>query len=275
MATTFWRFQSTRLSRASTCRTPHVIRNVTDFNPQGSREPRRVHFFDKAVTSPYFNPQGSREPRRNDDPGVGRMKVFQSTRLSRASTNRNGLFRKILRISIHKALASLDLTWFAQPSAVRIFQSTRLSRASTHDILKCLIRLEFQSTRLSRASTVVMALAMGVRLYFNPQGSREPRRIGGGARSGRIIFQSTRLSRASTIQPWVKRISRFNFNPQGSREPRLDATKNSETATQFQSTRLSRASTVLAGSLEVVNEISIHKALASLDTLVWLESKNL
>ena len=67
---------------------------------------------------------------------------------------------------------------------------------------------------------MVMALAMGVRLYFNPQGSREPRRIGGGARSGRIIFQSTRLSRASTIQPWVKRISRFNFNPQGSREPR-------------------------------------------------------
>ena len=33
---------------------------------------------------------------------------FQSTRLSRASTNGNGLFRKILRISIHKALASLD-----------------------------------------------------------------------------------------------------------------------------------------------------------------------
>ena len=59
--------------------------SLTDFNPQGSREPRpRNEFLDALVNN--FNPQGSREPRH--------ICCFANSPL--------------LGISIHKALASLD-----------------------------------------------------------------------------------------------------------------------------------------------------------------------
>ena len=83
---------------------------------------------------------------------------------------------------------------------------------------------------------------------FNPQGSREPRRL-----FNRLIFDSN-----------------VHFNPQGSREPRPFQTPSPVMDNPFQSTRLSRASTwnEFAGAIEIV--ISIHKALASLDTkAVW------
>ena len=105
-----------------------------DFNPQGSREPRRVST--TALTDAmYFNPQGSREPRRRGHPLQGgyrdfnpqgsreprpstiirypRFTLFQSTRLSRASTLCGLPGHVRLGISIHKALASLDL--FSHP----------------------------------------------------------------------------------------------------------------------------------------------------------------
>ena len=59
---------------------------LQDFDPQGSREPRH----NASIIYPYllnnFDPQGSREPRRKllDD------------------------YRRLKRISIHRALASLD-----------------------------------------------------------------------------------------------------------------------------------------------------------------------
>ena len=79
-------FQSTRLSRASTCLLDLPFYAISDFNPQGSREPRLVDamytganydisihkalasldvviFFNLLIEA-YFNPQGSREPRR-------------------------------------------------------------------------------------------------------------------------------------------------------------------------------------------------------------------
>ena len=86
----------------------HYSCTCHDFNPQGSREPRRalgknssgqnqisIH---KALASLdytqsnlnkeeiYFNPQGSREPRRSSRHIDRLTKRFQSTRLSRAST---------------------------------------------------------------------------------------------------------------------------------------------------------------------------------------------
>ena len=78
--------------------------------------------------------------------------VFQSTRLSRAST---GINSQVIR--------------FGE------FQSTRLSRASTTEPPKIKQGYRFQSTRLSRASTRGRKERPGTALYFNPQGSREPR----------------------------------------------------------------------------------------------------
>ena len=104
------------------------------------------------------------------------LPVFQSTRLSRASTERDTLKYQVGVISIHKALTSLDKSPFFVLTCPRGFQSTRLSRASTCFILivakwVCL----FQSTRLSRASTDVAASIMALKADFNPQGSHEPR----------------------------------------------------------------------------------------------------
>ena len=61
-----------------------------DFNPQGSREPRPGTPWDWRRPSGDFNPQGSREPRLAALPMLSAM----------------------LPISIHKALASLDVSTF-------------------------------------------------------------------------------------------------------------------------------------------------------------------
>ena len=85
-------FQSTRLSRASTCYPVHLQQESMNFNPQGSREPRRaswispelafyisIHkalasldcFVTTLTTSVFnFNPQGSREPRQQNYPNL-------------------------------------------------------------------------------------------------------------------------------------------------------------------------------------------------------------
>ena len=62
------------------------------------------------------------------------LPVFQSTRLSRASTERDTLKYQVGVISIHKALTSLDKSPFFVLTCPRGFQSTRLSRASTAKI---------------------------------------------------------------------------------------------------------------------------------------------
>ena len=55
------------------------------------------------------------------------------------------------------------------------------------------------------------------------------------------------------------------FNPQGSREPRQNYASAADIQMGFQSTRLSRASTLLRRLMYHLLNISIHKALASLD----------
>ena len=101
-------FQSTRLLRASTGYGMDSCSGIRHFNPQGSREPRPSLWVRTAAVHPIsihkalasldpviskkiagridFNPQGSREPRPIVE-NAGLMGiVFQSTRLSRAST---------------------------------------------------------------------------------------------------------------------------------------------------------------------------------------------
>ena len=146
-----------------------------NFNPQGSREPRRkeiaictIHTefqstrLSRASTPPtdsdlkrrfYFNPQGSREPRPSKYVEKSTLENFnpQGSREPR----QRWLFRLAgyRHISIHKALASLD-------------QEAPLDE-NNQDI----------SIHKALASLDVHLLAdQAGRVYFNPQGSREPRR---------------------------------------------------------------------------------------------------
>ena len=82
------------------------------FNPQGPRGPRRLKLKDGKILG-HFNPQGPRGPRRLQAISLLSVWRFQSTRPSRASTNRNGYSEILLQISIHKALAGLDLQYGA------------------------------------------------------------------------------------------------------------------------------------------------------------------
>ena len=159
--------------------------------------------------------------------------------------------RHLAWISIHKALASLDVTPSGPYSSSKSFQSTRLSRASTispqnvnfsvfisiHKALASLDQIP-SSDWLHLPISIHKALASldsmssqssRPRHYFNPQGSREPR-------------QDSLIS-----DPLDK-----NFNPQGSREPRLLALMVPLSPPLFQSTRLSRASTT--GTMQYARE---------------------
>ena len=102
----------------------------------------------------HFNPQGSREPRLKD------FSVLSPRE----------------RISIHKALASLDGCVIHAVSWEDTFQSTRLSRASTffHDFRGFIAII---SIHKALASLDLMRGSLQPQMhYFNPQGSREPRR---------------------------------------------------------------------------------------------------
>ena len=100
-----------------------------------------------------FNPQGPRGPRRAEPPDTAGVQRFQSTRPSRASTLLVEGGDTCTHISIHKALAGLDIGWQAIGKTTRRFQSTRPSRAST---------LPFQPE-------------WHMFHNFNPQGPRGPR----------------------------------------------------------------------------------------------------
>ena len=149
------------------------------------------------------------------------LNPFQSTRLSRASTDIPIPAYDFLAISIHKALASLDKEEIKDIRRRIQFQSTRLSRASTGkassvsavdeiSIHKALASLDdgavskapddmFISIHKALASLDPGCLPVfPLELNFNPQGSREPRP---GKRPARLSLLGY-------------------FNPQGSREPR-------------------------------------------------------
>ena len=169
-----------------------------------------------------FNPQGSHEPRRTIAYGRLSCRGFQSTRLSRASTNDSLRQAFLSWISIHKALTSLDVLEQGFNKTASDFNpqgsheprreadegNVRAQMISIHKALTSLDctpsvvpqKLQrFQSTRLSRASTMnFFRFSFGLS-NFNPQGSHEPRLTSGLQHTNLVIFQSTRLSRASTI----------------------------------------------------------------------------
>ena len=104
-------FQSTRLSRASTCRLlPY--RNLPDISIHKALTSLDRILDDRKKILGNFNPQGSHEPRP-------KVISIRSIRFS---------------ISIHKALTSLDSTMLLMLAVDCLFQSTRLSRASTAKI---------------------------------------------------------------------------------------------------------------------------------------------
>ena len=149
------------------------------------------------------------------------------------------------KISIHKALASLDM-WVQGHVWVDMgFQSTRLSRASTSASSICLSLPPFQSTRLSRASTVWDTLAP------------YPVHIS--------IHKALASLDVAAASFWKMGM---DFNPQGSREPRQLKVYHNHCHSLFQSTRLSRASTLIRQPAGAPLMISIHKALASLDSKI-------
>ena len=80
-----------------------------------------------------------------------------------------------------------------------------------------------------------------------------------------MVFQSTRLSRASTVYDDSERFRGCRF--QSTRLSRASTAKNKDLTPDviFQSTRLSRASTDMIVKIWFMLNISIHKALASLD----------
>ena len=196
------KFQSTRPSRASTTRPGTYNKSFWHFNPQGPRGPRPV-----------------------DTQGLVVGGGFQSTRPSRASTTlmtryRSGannfnpqgprgprrllpwFFSGFSPISIHKALAGLDLDTVHSNGGLSQFQSTRPSRASTgatgedfnrlrisiHKALAGLDYLESQ-TRLRHIEISIHKALAG--LDFLPYHES----------FAGFQFQSTRPSRASTRLP--------------------------------------------------------------------------
>ena len=153
-------------------------------------------------------------------------------------------------ISIHKALAGLDVYSYSHFTVLAKFQSTRPSRASTNKLEQFRLYNLFQSTRPSRASTfweAIKQLPEKISIHKALAGLDVTKLFG---RSPAGIFQSTRPSRASTGIS----LSKGSF-------------------LQFQSTRPSRASTIHPHIFKSKWKISIHKALAGLDwtiTYPWM-----
>ena len=102
--------------------------------------------------------------------------------------------------------------------------------------------------------------------YFNPQGPRGPRLFSTPDKSIGIGI-SIHKALAGLDNKDFQSYHRLNyFNPQGPRGPRHSAFVNPFSINGFQSTRPSRASTDHAYRVVDVTKISIHKALAGLDS---------
>ena len=168
----------------------------------------------------YFNPQGSREPRRL----VPSLQVC-------------GPY-----ISIHKALASLDVGLDAGDIDISRFQSTRLSRASTkttfnplYDITISIHKALANFDDLKKLFLLLSGISIHKAL----------------ASLDRRVLNDDRSHR--------------DFNPQGSREPRR-GTEGTVCLGKTISIHKALASLDFKGlRFDKTAEISIHKALASLD----------
>ena len=124
-----------------------------------------------------FNPQGPRGPRHHGPVLVNRHS----------------------RISIHKALAGLDIG--KNPSCLFIYISIHKALAGLDifcGVFYITYKISIHKALAGLDSCITQAQEENI--YFNPQGPRGPRRPMDGLRRCRWTFQSTRPSRASTIQ---------------------------------------------------------------------------
>ena len=213
----------------------------------------------------YFNPQGPRGPRPGHYGPHDRDGRFQSTRPSRASTKYCPYAFTSFKISIHKALAGLDLIILGGRRGIGHFnpQGPRGPRLS-QTMVVC-IRHLFQSTRPSRASTQQRNCLTSLFFDFNPQGPRGPRLSNKDLLSVSVNFnpqgpRGPRRARTAVLH-WAE-----DFNPQGPRGPRRRKVPDMDYICEFQSTRPSRASTFCLCRSGCCRIISIHKALAGLDS---------
>ena len=145
--------------------------------------------------------------------------AFQSTRPSRASTGSSIDNSSLEDISIHKALAGLDIDYVINMAKAII------------SIHKALAGLDIR--RRTMAGNYTNFNPQGPRgprrgrrirghgwYDFNPQGPRGPRRTDWFNKLEDSQFQSTRPSRASTRQSGTLYYMVIDFNPQGPRGPR-------------------------------------------------------
>ena len=189
--------QGSREPRRGAC--ARTEQDDTDFNPQGSREPR--HGF--AAAKDYFNdfnPQGSREPRP-----FSATLYFSQSRISihKALASLDLIYPSTdmwTSISIHKALASLDLGFrggfkyhnisihkaLASLDLLLLEVFPHILQISIHKALASLDGFSPWLSRVMYSISIHKALAS---LDGIPAG-RFPSKE----------FQSTRLSRASTLQ---------------------------------------------------------------------------
>ena len=149
-------------------------------------------------------------------------------------------------ISIHKALASLDYRLSPWVTSRSYFNP--------------------QGSREPRRWRSGNSLSWAG--YFNPQGSREPRRNVQTATQVISEFQSTRLSRASTWSGSAF-IDAEHFNPQGSREPRPIRCWTMRSCTNFNPQGSREPRHLVVDTCVEHLSISIHKALASLDPVLY------
>ena len=168
-----------------------------------------------------FNPQGPRGPRLLITLPPSYCLRFQSTRPSRASTDTQIQPATPSPISIHKALAGLDL-----------YLNRKVGDSNDFNP---------QGPRGPRQYNVAGPKTAS---YFNPQGPRGPRHVSSPDYQIFYSFQSTRPSRASTLCGDYSQYTPTDFNPQGPRGPRQVFWIQCDTCNQFQSTRPSRASTI-------------------------------
>ena len=196
-----------------------VCYTIYHFNPQGSREPRRI-CWKMVVASCDFNPQGSREPRQYTGQNSRAWVRFQSTRLSRASTTRSCQYSAAFTISIHQALASLDDV-YGQSSAPGVDFNPQGSREPRpFQTPSPVMDNPFQSTRLSRASTwneFAGAIEIVISIH-KALASLDTKAV------WKAVFNiiSIHKALASLDSSTNSRLPpSANFNPQGSREPRL------------------------------------------------------
>ena len=107
---------------------------------------------------------------------IGMLKgEFQPTRVSRPSTKSPFTIFSIAYISTHKGLMTLDLRGITADGKILVFQPTRVSRPSTfgdsHRYGFVIISTHKGLTTLDRSCNVHLIRFM----YFNPQGSHDPR----------------------------------------------------------------------------------------------------